>query len=270
MRYVLKSAALFALAGFLAYGCSKQIPSEPTPQYESEGILSFEDSPAPSESPKTHVDGENNPQKVNYYYPPESSVTNPSYDQTFTSSTTPVSVYFRLEVTNMWVLGSTIKIYLNGTIVHDQFYTGYTGRVISGYFSLPFGDHNFHVYVTNHWGYPVGDLDNQSYVPFHVVYVPPPPPAAPSINHDVENNHPKIYWSAVSGATGYKIYKSGDGSQYYHIDTISSTSFVDIGENLFSGSGNKRYAYYKVKAYNAGGDSPFSNVKVFTVEEPPY
>lgn len=95
---------------------------------------------------------------------------------------------------------------------------------------------------------------------------PPTPPAAPFINTAIYQNHPQIYWNAVSGATGYKIYRaygSATGS-YVLIATITATSYTDTGHTIYSGIGAKVYVYYKVKAYNSGGDSPYSNYRQFT------
>jgi len=101
---------------------------------------------------------------------------------------------------------------------------------------------------------------------------PPSPPAAPVISGVYYQSHPKIYWNAVSGATGYKIYKRideypGDPNGSYNLfTTISGTSLVDYGETQWVGSGPKWKAWYKVKAYNASGDSDYSNYQGFTIQ----
>ncbi|MDR1215910.1 MAG: fibronectin type III domain-containing protein [Treponema sp.] len=63
-----------------------------------------------------------------------------------------------------------------------------------------------------------------------------------------------VSWSAVSGATGYRIYwaTSSSGS-YSQKESVTSTSFTDTGL-----SANTPY-YYKVSAYNSSGESGQSN-----------
>jgi hypothetical protein len=85
-------------------------------------------------------------------------------------------------------------------------------------------------------------------------------PSAPVISQTWENNHPKVYWSAVSGAAGYKIYR--DGGQ---IATTSSLYYVDNTKVPYTPPNTKVTVYYKVKAYNPGGNSGFSNEVYFFV-----
>jgi len=98
----------------------------------------------------------------------------------------------------------------------------------------------------------------------------------PTISGTTYNGHPKIYWSSISGAEEYKIYKrtgSPSGS-YYLVDTTTQTSWVDNYEDIYSGNGEKQYVYYKIKAVNSGPNcSPpyttgYSNYQQFTVEQP--
>ncbi len=96
---------------------------------------------------------------------------------------------------------------------------------------------------------------------------PPSPPAAPYIYSTAyQDTYPQVYWNAVSGATGYKVYRAvgSVSGNYYLIATISSTSYIDYSHTVYSGIGTKQYVYYKVKAYNAGGESPYSNYRQFT------
>ncbi|MBN2423624.1 MAG: fibronectin type III domain-containing protein [Calditrichaceae bacterium] len=83
----------------------------------------------------------------------------------------------------------------------------------------------------------------------------------PAINGTTYNNHPKITWNSISGATGYKIYRRDPGNTTYYLAyTTSATSKVDNMVDLsFVPGGTKGYLYYKVKAYNASGASEFSN-----------
>ncbi len=102
--------------------------------------------------------------------------------------------------------------------------------------------------------------------------LPPPLPAAPNIAKYNHPDHPKIGWFAVDDADGYKVYRSitdfpgNPNGTYYQIATITSTNYID-SECLLTKE-KERQAYYKVKAYNSTGDSPFSNLVAFTVTVP--
>ena len=61
-----------------------------------------------------------------------------------------------------------------------------------------------------------------------------------------------LKWNAVTGATGYEIYRAGTDGKYSKITTVTSTSYVDT-----SVKNNTQYSY-KIKAYNAAGTSAFS------------
>ena len=61
-----------------------------------------------------------------------------------------------------------------------------------------------------------------------------------------------LKWNAVTGATGYEIYRAGTDGKYSKITTVTSTSYVDT-----SVKNNTQYSY-KIKAYNAAGASAFS------------
>jgi 3-phytase len=56
-------------------------------------------------------------------------------------------------------------------------------------------------------------------------------------------------WASVSGATGYKIYRSTNGSTYTQVATATQSNFSD--SNL---ADSTKY-YYKVAAFNAAGSS---------------
>jgi|GEM_PF-6275402 len=108
--------------------------------------------------------------------------------------------------------------------------------------------------------------------------IPPPPPipSAPS-NLSISGNpgtmgsgdHPRLNWSSSANATGYKIYKSSNGSNYSLIaNTGTQTSWTDTNERLES----SRYSvqkYYRVKAFNSSGTSGYSNTASCWVYEPP-
>ena len=70
------------------------------------------------------------------------------------------------------------------------------------------------------------------------VYTP-----APSLNSAVKlDSGIKVTWQAVSGASGYAVYRKVPGGSWGMIDTTTSTSYTD------SNSGSKTY-YYTVRAY---------------------
>jgi len=63
-----------------------------------------------------------------------------------------------------------------------------------------------------------------------------------------------VSWSSVSGATGYRVYRSTSSSDYYYeVTTTYSTSYTDVG--LSSGTNY----YYKVSAYNSTVESSQSS-----------
>jgi len=74
---------------------------------------------------------------------------------------------------------------------------------------------------------------------------------------------PKLSWSAVTGATKYKIYRStSKDGKYTLIKTTDSTTFTNTGAKV-----NTKY-YYKVMAVCSvsAGNSAYSTVKYITVD----
>lgn len=77
-------------------------------------------------------------------------------------------------------------------------------------------------------------------------------------------NGVKITWSPVEGATGYRIYRRGAGTNYWHyLGTIDAknTSYVDYGKDVNGkniGMANGAYYRYTVRATN---ENRGSNVK---------
>ena len=61
-----------------------------------------------------------------------------------------------------------------------------------------------------------------------------------------------LKWNAVTGATGYEIYRVGTDGKYSKITTVTSTSYVDT-----SVKNNTQYSY-RIKAYNTACTSAFS------------
>ncbi len=84
-------------------------------------------------------------------------------------------------------------------------------------------------------------------------------PAAPTglTAAAVTKSQINLNWTdASSNETGFKIERSTDGISFLQITTVGAgvTSYANTGLTK-----NKRY-YYRVRAYNAGGDSPYSNI----------
>ena len=80
--------------------------------------------------------------------------------------------------------------------------------------------------------------------------------------------HPKLTWSAVSGATGYKIYRcmstSTSCTNFSYLTSTSSTTYTDLSRRVgtsCSSTSGEQFTFYYVKAYNSGGDSPASATK---------
>ncbi|WP_127583204.1 hemoblobin-interacting domain-containing protein [Paenibacillus koleovorans] len=84
-----------------------------------------------------------------------------------------------------------------------------------------------------------------------------PAPGAPTLYSPiVGNGTATLNWSAVSGASGYKIYRStSSGSYGAAVATVSGSVYSYLATGLTNG-----VTYYlAVKATNDGGDSPASN-----------
>ena len=76
-----------------------------------------------------------------------------------------------------------------------------------------------------------------------------------NIGLSVSSGKPMLAWDAVPGATSYRIYRSTTrGSGYSLLATTTSTSYVNT-----SAVKGTTY-YYRVKACNAAGLSPYSNI----------
>ena len=84
-----------------------------------------------------------------------------------------------------------------------------------------------------------------------------PKPAAPvvRIGNSASSGKPMLTWNAVGGATSYRIYRStSKGSGYSLLGTVTATSYTNTGAKA-----GTTY-YYRVKACNDAGLSPYSNV----------
>ena len=87
-------------------------------------------------------------------------------------------------------------------------------------------------------------------------------PSGLSVTNQGSNTTPIVHlsWTSVSGATGYRIYRSSSPSSgYSQIGETSSTTFND--SSPVSGIN-----YYKVTAYNSAGESGYSSYVQFTYE----
>ena len=81
------------------------------------------------------------------------------------------------------------------------------------------------------------------------------PVPALNIGLSVSSGKPMLAWDAVPGATSYRIYRSTSrDSGYSLLATTTSTSYVNT-----SAAKGTTY-YYRVKACNAAGLSPYSNI----------
>ena len=82
-------------------------------------------------------------------------------------------------------------------------------------------------------------------------------PTAPvvKLGNSAASGKPMLTWNAVEGATSYRIYRStSKGSGYSLLGTTTATSYTNTGAKA-----GTTY-YYRVKACNDAGLSPYSNV----------
>ena len=97
-----------------------------------------------------------------------------------------------------------------------------------------------------------------------------PKPSAPvvRIGNSAASGKPMLTWNAVEGATSYRIYRStSKGSGYSLLGTTTATSYTNTGAKA-----GTTY-YYRVKACNDAGLSPYSNIvsgqaKTMTQQKP--
>jgi hypothetical protein len=81
----------------------------------------------------------------------------------------------------------------------------------------------------------------------------PAPPTNVAASDGLYTNAIEITWDASAGATGYKVFRSTSSSATYtQVGTSTTTTYSDFVPDY------KTY-WYKIKAYNANGDSSFSS-----------
>lgn len=104
---------------------------------------------------------------------------------------------------------------------------------------------------------------------------PCPSISVPSISPANDQGHPKLTWTAVSGADKYKIYRATDSQSYSQIAEVTGTSWTDQSSLLWTfPPALKTTKYYKIKAVNNGpGCNPpyetgFSIILSFTCNAP--
>ena len=84
-----------------------------------------------------------------------------------------------------------------------------------------------------------------------------PKPAAPvvKIGNSATSGKPVLTWNAVSGATSYKVYRAtSQNGTYSLLGTVTTNSYTNTGAKA-----GTTY-YYRVKACNDAGLSPYSNI----------
>lgn len=90
----------------------------------------------------------------------------------------------------------------------------------------------------------------------------PSAPAGLTASNQGNNSYPVVHltWNSVSGATGYRVYRSSSASSgYSQLGNTTTTSYNDSAPQ----SGNN---YYKVTAYNSAGESGYSSYVLFTYD----
>jgi hypothetical protein len=151
---------------------------------------------------------------------------------TWSKSTLPITVYYDLYIENQNI--NYLKLYkdlkaTSHTITVPE-YTSYSWKVVAKTYGSS--------YTTDKKYFNVFD---------------PNPPASVVPEISISNNppSPRIYWTAISGATSYEIARSENGTNYSVVKTTSNSEWIDSSQTIGSGRPDKTI-YYKVRAYVSG------------------
>jgi hypothetical protein len=199
----------------------------------------------------------------------------PANNQQYTIPQMPSQGTFQAKVSDMNGAGKKVWFYLDGVQFEYWDVTDIGLNTTSAIFTdeaitTTYGAHKFKVKAENVIYGITFSTSNE--ITFYLN--PPPPPAAPTISQTWDNSHPKIYWSAVSGANNYLVYRkfyfyaTGQTTPYSQIANITSTQYTDGTCTSYTPPSNKATAYYVVKAQNQYGASSYSNEVYFFVKEP--
>ncbi|MDE6649209.1 MAG: fibronectin type III domain-containing protein [Muribaculaceae bacterium] len=92
----------------------------------------------------------------------------------------------------------------------------------------------------------------------------PQAPTGVTVSNEGNNYIPdvRVRWNSVNNATTYYIYKSSSANGSY--SKIGETSYAQYGYSDSNAPTNGATAYYKVKAVNSAGESPFSDYAKYT------
>jgi transcriptional regulator CtsR len=130
------------------------------------------------------------------------------------------------------------------------------------------------IYVHNTWDYSShtmtwgGTYSSMQHFAVTTIRLNPPPPNAPSnlIATPISSSQVNLTWQDNSSdETGFKIEKRTGSGSYSQIATVGAvvTSYSDTGLTV-----NTTY-YYRMRAYNAAGNSDYSNEASATTLPPP-
>lgn len=105
----------------------------------------------------------------------------------------------------------------------------------------------YYYWVTPVTGSTEGSKSNMVFAKCAVASSTSVKPTAPELKITTSAGKPQIYWSPVSGAVRYWIYRSTDNKNFDRYDGTNNTSYTNGSTNM-----GTTY-YYKVKAVNAEG-----------------
>ena len=153
---------------------------------------------------------------------------------TLTAGTVAINTTGEMKQTNLWMIDADADGYPATTVQYAQDSAPVNGRrrnLMSTISSVDCNDSN------------------------NLVGITPSPPSisasAPSMTLGID-----VSWGAVSGATGYRLYRSSENVDYFLIASPVSTSYSDT-----TGLSWNTVYYYKALSYLTGcSDSAFSNV----------